>query len=395
MVQKVVRRIRTRDRLSVLSVKNLSKGKYADGAGLWLIKTEPDQGRWVFRFDLNKRRREMGLGSCRNVSLKEARLKASACRDLLNQGIDPIRQKQKEYLRRAGGGISLREIASSAFEAKKNELKNEGKAARWLTPLELHIFPKLGDMPITELTQVDIKGCISPIWKTKNETASKALSRLNIAIKHAAALGIDVDMQLIPKAKALLGKFIQNTQNIPAMPWKEVPKFFQSLNDEIVSNLALKLLILTGVRSMPIRHIRLEEIYGSIWIIPKENMKGIVGKVSDFRVPLTAEALAVIEKAKKIEKNGFLFAGNSGKPISDVTLSKFMKDKGFDYRPHGFRSSLRDWIAETTSTPFEIAETVLAHSVGSSVTKAYMRTDFLEQRYALLEQWAAFITGEI
>ncbi|AQX18161.1 MULTISPECIES: hypothetical protein [unclassified Bartonella] len=155
---------------------------------------------------------------------------------------------------------------------------------------------------------------------------------MNIAIKHAAALGIDVDMQLIPKAKALLGKFIQNTQNIPAMPWKEVPKFFQSLNDEIVSNLALKLLILTGVRSMPIRHIRSEEIYGSIWIIPKKNMKGIVGKVSDFRVPLTAEALAVIEKAKKIEKNGFLFAGSSGKPISDVTLSKFMKDKGFELR---------------------------------------------------------------
>ncbi len=119
-------------------------------------------------------------------------------------------------------------------------------------------------MPITELTQVDIKGCISPIWKTKNEIESKALSRVNIAIKHAVALSIDVDMQLIPKAKALLGKFIQNTQNIPAMPWKEVPKFFQSLNDELVSNLALKLLILTGVRSMPIRHIRSEEIYGSI-----------------------------------------------------------------------------------------------------------------------------------
>ncbi len=167
----------------------------------------------------------MGLGSCRYVSLKEALFKALAYRDLLDQRIDPIRRKQKENLRRAGG-ISLREIASSAFEAKKNELKNEGKAASWLTPLELHVFPKLGDTPIIELTQIDIKGCISPIWKTKNETASKALSRLNIAIKHAAALGIDVDMQL--KVKALLEKFIQNTQNIPAMPWKEMPKFFQS-----------------------------------------------------------------------------------------------------------------------------------------------------------------------
>ncbi|WP_375612158.1 MULTISPECIES: hypothetical protein [unclassified Bartonella] len=103
-------------------------------------------------------------------------------------------------------------------------------------------------------------------------------------------------------------------------------------------------------------------------------MKRIVGKVSDFHVPLTAEALAVIEKAK----NGFLFVESFGKPISDVALSKFMKNKGFNYRLHGFRSILRDCIAETTSTPFEIAESVLAYSVGNSVTKAYMRTDFLE-----------------
>ncbi|WP_375616723.1 tyrosine-type recombinase/integrase [Bartonella sp. AP58NXGY] len=389
----MVSRTRTRDRLSVLSVKNLSKGKYADGAGLWLIKTAQNQGRWVFRFDFNKKRREMGLGSCSVVSLKEARLKATACRDLLHQGIDPIRKRKNEKLRQAVDSISLQKIVLSAFEAKKSELKNEGKAARWLAPLTLHVFPKLGDIAITELTQFDIKECLLPIWKIKNETASKALSRLNIAIKHAAARGIDVDMQLVPKAKALLGKFIQNVQNIPAMPWQEVPAFYQSLDDKILSNLALKLLILTGVRSYPLRYLRLEQIDKNIWTIPKENMKGIVGKVSDFRVPLSHEALKVIEKSLPFEKNGFLFAGSSGKPISDVTLSKFMKDKGFDYRPHGFRSSLRDWIAETTSTPFEIAETVLAHSVGSSVTKAYMRTDFLEQRHALLEQWAAFITG--
>lgn len=387
------RKTRTRDRLSALSVKNFPKGKYADGAGLWLIKTAQNQGRWVFRFDFNKKRREMGLGSCNVLSLKEARLKATVCRDLLQQGIDPIRKRKNDKLRQVVDIISLREIVLSAFEAKKSELKNEGTAARWLTPLTLHVFPKLGDIAITELTQIDIKECLSLIWKTKNETASKALSRLNIAIKHAAARGIDVDMQLIPKAKALLGKFIQNVQNIPAMPWKEVPAFYQSLDDRIISNLALKLLILTGVRSMPIRHIRLKQINESIWTIPKENMKGIVGKVFDFRVPLTDEAFAIIEKAKRIEKNGFLFVGNSGKPISDMTLSKFMRDRGIVYRPHGFRSSLRDWIAETTSTPFEIAEFTLSHSVGNSVTKAYMRTDFLEQRRVLLEQWSSFVTG--
>ncbi|WP_375693463.1 integrase arm-type DNA-binding domain-containing protein [Bartonella sp. AP23HLJMH] len=137
------------------------------------MKTTQNQGRWIFRFDFNKKRREMGLGSCSVVSLKEARLKATACRDLLNQGIDPIRKRKNEKLRRAVDSISLREIVLSAFEAKKSELKNEGTAARWLTPLTLHVFPKLGDIAITELTQIDIKECLSPIWKTKTKQQAR------------------------------------------------------------------------------------------------------------------------------------------------------------------------------------------------------------------------------
>ncbi|MDD9333901.1 MAG: site-specific integrase, partial [Bartonella sp.] len=219
------------------------------------------------------------------------------------------------------------------------------------------------------------------------------LNRINICLKYAAALGLDVDLQACMKARALLGKPRATSTNIPAMPWQEVPVFYQNLKDDILSNLALKLLILTGARSYPLRYLRLEQIDKNIWTIPKENMKGIVGKVSDFRVPLSDEALRVIEKTLPFEKNGFLFSGLKGKPISDASMAKYMTVCGLTYRPHGFRSSLRDWIAETTSTPFEIAEFVLAHTVGNSVTKAYMRTDFLEQRRILLEQWASFIAG--
>ncbi len=159
--------------------------------------------------------------------------------------------------------------------------------------------------------------------------------------------------------------------------------FYRNLNDDLLSNLALKLLILTGVRSYPLRYLRLEQIDKNIWTIPKENMKGIVGKVSDSRVPLSDEALKVIEKALPFEKNGFLFSGLKGTPIYAASMAKYMASCDLKYRPHGFLSSLRDWIAETTSTPFEIAETVLAHSIGSSVTKAYIQTDFLEQRHDL------------
>lgn len=273
-------------------------------------------------------------------------------------------------------------------------MKNEGKNGRWFSPLELHVIPHIGKLPIENLTANIIRNVLVPLWHEKADTARKALNRINICLKYAAALGLNVDLQACIKARALLGKSRATSTNIPAMPWQEVPAFYQKLKDDILSNLALKLLILTGARSYPLRHLRLEQIDKSIWTIPKENMKGIVGKVSDFRVPLSCEALKVIEQTLPFEKNGFLFSGLKGKPISDATLSKFMKDKGLDYRPHGFRSSLRDWIAETTPTPFEIAESVLAHSVGNSVTKAYMRTDFLEQRRVLLEQWASFISGE-
>ncbi len=257
------------------------------------------------------------------------------------------------------------------------------------------MIPHIGNLPIEKLTANIIRNVLAPLWHEKADTARKALNRINICLKYAAALGLDVDLQACMKARALLGKPRATSTNIPAMPWQEVPAFYQSLDDKILSNLALKLLILTGERSYPLRYLRLEQIDKNIWTIPKENMKGIVGKVSVFRVPLSDEALRVIEKTLPFEKNGFLFSGLRGNPISDATMAKYMTVCGLTYRPHGFRSSLRDWVAETTSTPFEIAETVLAHTVGSSVTKAYMRTDFLEQRRVLLELWASFISGVV
>ncbi|MBX4336388.1 tyrosine-type recombinase/integrase [Bartonella raoultii] len=377
-------------KLSAAFVKAFPQGKYCDGAGLWLNVRKDNTRSWFFRYTHHNKRREMGLGPVTRLSLKEARELARYYSDILKEGNDPIIFREQTVLKQQSN--MFKEIAQAAFESKKAELKNEGKNGRWFSPLELHVIPHIGNLPIEQLTANIIRNVLAPLWHEKADTARKALNRINICLKYAAALGLDVDLQACIKARALLGKPRATSTNIPAMPWQEVPAFYQNLDDKILSNLALKLLILTGVRSHPLRYLRLEQIDKNIWTIPKENMKGIVGKVSDFRVPLSDEALKVIEKSLPFEKNGFLFAGLTGKPISDASMSKYMTVCGLTYRPHGFRSSLRDWIAETTSTPFEIAETVLAHSVGSSVTKAYMRTDFLEQRHALLEQWAAFIT---
>ncbi|WP_375654027.1 tyrosine-type recombinase/integrase [Bartonella sp. OD88NMGDW] len=380
-------------RLSASFVKTSSQGKYCDGAGLWLNVRKDNTRSWFFRYTHHNKRREMGLGPVTKLSLKEARELARHYSDILKEGNDPIVFREQTILKQQSN--IFQEIAKAAFESKKAELKNEGKNGRWFSPLELHVIPHIGNLPIEQLTANIIRNVLSPLWHEKADTARKALNRINICLKYAAALGLDVDLQACMKARALLGKTRARSTNIPAMPWQEVPAFYQNLDDNILSNLALKLLILTGVRSYPLRYLHLEQIDKNIWTIPKENMKGIVGKVSDFRVPLSREALKVIEKSLPFEKKGFLFSGLTGKPISDASMAKYMTVCGLTYRPHGFRSSLRDWIAETTSTPFEIAETVLAHSVGSSVTKAYMRTDFLEQRRVLLELWASFISGVV
>src|SRR5690606_32788166 len=184
--------------------------------------------------------------------------------------------------------------------------------------------------------QIDIRDTLKPIWHAKADTARKALNRLSIVLRHAAALGCEVDLQAAAKAKALLGRSRHEARNIPAMPWQEVPAFYQSLDSGSITHLALRLLILTGVRSLPLRHIHESQIDGDVWTIPAASMKGRKGTTTDFRVPLSTEALAVIEQARRFEREGFLLPSIRRGVISDMTMSKHMERAGLAYRPHGF-----------------------------------------------------------
>lgn len=213
-------------------------------------------------------------------------------------------------------------------------------------------------------------------------------------MRHAAALGHDVDLQACEKARALLGKQRHIAGNIPAMRWQEVPAFYAGLSSGSITHLALRLLILTGVRSAPLRHIHESQIDGDTWTVPAEAMKGRKDATSAFRVPLSDEALAVITQARRLSRGGFLFPSVKKGVISDMTMSRFMERSELEARPHGFRSSLRDWIAETTVTSHEVAETMLGHTVGGSIERAYRRTDFLDQRRKLLGEWANHITNK-
>jgi integrase len=381
-------------KLTVKGIGPLPAGKYSDGEGLWLFKRQAGSSQWFLRVTVHGRRREMGLGGWPDVGLKAARDLSDKWRAVAKSGIDPIKAREKERRDAERNLHVLADVAADAFESRKAELKGDGKAGRWMSPLDNHVLPKLGKVPVAKIDQIDIRDCLKPIWHTKADTARKAMNRLSIVMKHAAALGLDVDLLAIEKAKALLGKSRHVPSHIPAMAWQDVPAFYDTLSDGTFTHLALRFLILTGVRTAALRNCKLDQIDGNIWTVPAEFMKGRVGATNDFRVPLSTEAQRIIEEAKALEKGGFLFAGQRGTtPISDMTLSQHMARNGLEARPHGFRASIRTWLADCTDAPHEVTETVLAHVSGSSAARAYQRSDHIEQRRALMERWAGHVTG--
>lgn len=385
--------MRAKNRLTAGFMKSPPVGKHCDGAGLWLVQREDGGAQWVLRVTVHGRRREMGLGGFPSLGLAEARKLAERWRNVAAAGRDPVKEREAEDRAARREDISLAILTADAFEARKAELKGDGIAGRWLSPLTLHVLPKLGKVPVTDLDQRDIRDTLAPLWHTKADTARKALNRLSIVLKHAAALGLDVDLQATEKAKALLGKTRHKPKNIPAMEWRDVPDFYTSLEEPTLTHLALRLLILTGVRSTPLRTLRLEHIEGDVWTVPAEAMKGRKGSTDAFRVPLSTEAQRVIDLARPQARNGYLFPNTRGGVISDMTLSRMMERRGLDARPHGFRTSLRTWLAEATDAPHEVAEAMLAHATDGGVVRAYRRTDWIEQRAALAVRWADHVTG--
>ncbi|WP_088635949.1 integrase arm-type DNA-binding domain-containing protein [Phaeobacter sp. 22II1-1F12B] len=302
-------------------VKSAPAGKHNDGAGLWLIKRADGGAQWMLRVTVHGRRREMGLGGLSKVSLRQARIAAEHWSGIAASGVDPIKERERLDRERARNDNTLRKIAEEAFEARKAELKGDGAAGRWFSPLELHVLPRLGQVPVEEIDQRDIQSTLSPIWHSKADTAKKALNRLGIVLRHGAALGLNVDLQATEKAKALLGKSRHKTRNVPALHWSEVPAFYASLSEPSITQLALRLLILTGVRSSPVRFLHIDQIEGDVWTIPGEGMKGRRDRTADFRVPLSAAALGVINLAAPFSREGFLFPSSRKGVLSGMPPS--------------------------------------------------------------------------
>lgn len=372
--------------LTQMRAKNLDAGKYADGQGLWLIKRSKVAGKWIVRLAIRGKRREMGLGPWPDVSIAEARERAAEARKAVRDGRDPIVDRAKQ--RQAPKVVTLTEAAQGCFEAKKAELKNANAVRRWLGLLENHVLPKIGNIPVEDIDQHMIKKTLEPLWHSKAETARKSLGHIGQTLKYAAALGLEVDLQATMKARALLGKQRHKTEHIPTMPYADAPKFYHWLCDQDhTAALALRLLILTATRTSEVRLATFDEIEDSVWtLIPDRTKTG-----REHRVPLTEEALTIVDIARERSPNEFLFPALRGKPISDMAMSTFMKREGYEARPHGFRTTFRTWAEEQTDAAFEVKETALGHHVDAGVVGAYQRSDRLELREALLKHWSTWL----
>jgi integrase len=205
-----------------------------------------------------------GSRQYRQRLLKRARELAAAYRSQVADGLAPILERHRIRGALARSDTSFHTLAAETFEARKAELKADGKAGQWFSPLAVHVAPAMGKAPVETIDRNMIRQVLAPIWHTKADAARKALNRISIVLRHAAAKGLDVDLQATAKARELLGRSRQEPRNIPAMDWRYVPDFYASLSDLTVTHLALGLLILTGVKSGPLRQIRLEQIDGDV-----------------------------------------------------------------------------------------------------------------------------------
>ena len=372
--------------LNTMKARNLDAGQYADGQGLWLMKRSRMAGKWIVRLVVDGKRREMGLGRWPDVQIGEARERAAAARKRLRDGVDPIEERRQG--RRKSKRLTVAEAVQSCFAARQAELKDDGTAGRWMSPLATHILPAIGTVAIEDVDQHVLKQVLEPIWHDKPDSARKAMNRINLTLRHAAALGLNVDLQSTMKARALLGKQRHESQHIPSMPYAEAPAFYRMLSEKpFMSSLALRFLMLSVLRTSELRFARHADIAGGILIIPAKHTKTGV----EHRVPLTGEMLTIIENARIAPDQELLFPSPTGNAMSDATMARFMEREGLHYRPHGFRATFRTWAEEQTDAEYEVKETALGHKVGSTVERAYQRSDLIDKRRRLLERWGGFL----
>lgn len=338
----------------------------------------------------------MGLGSWPAVSLAEARKERDKWAQVARGGSDPIEARRaaaadaKAAMDRKDPTFA--EMTQIAFDAKRAGLRGDGKRGRWLSPLTLHMVPKLGAKRMSEIHQTDIKDALAPIWRKMPPTAEKTIERTRVVFETARLSGIDCDPFTVDAARHMLGVVKHVPKHHASLPWQDAPALFHDLGSH-PSHMCIKWLMMTVVRSHAGRGARYSEIEGNTWTVPPERVKGNEGDVQPFRVPLPQAALDLVEALPRFDSDLLFQSPKKGSTISDVALTKVLRKKAGDATIHGMRTTFRTW-AQDTGQPWDVAETVLGHSIGGKVERSYARSDLLDRRRVVMEKWAAHVTGQ-
>ena len=391
---------RTIGKLTALAITQPKRrGYYSDGGGLFLQVSVSGSKSWVFRFRDGGRLREMGLGPTHTVSLAEARQKALDCRKARLDGKDPIQDRKtaRSAARlEAAKAMTFKDCAERYIAAHKAGWRNLKHAAQWPATLGTYVYPVFGPLPAQAVDVGLVMKALEAIWTEKPETASRVRGRIESVLDYATARGWRTGENparwrghlenLLPKKAK-----VRRVEHHAALPYPEIAAFVSALRQqEGVSARALEFAILTAARTGEVIGARWEEINlaENLWTIPAHRMKA--GK--EHRVPLSPPALAIVEDLAKVRESDFVFmGGRHGRPISNMSMLMLLRrmDRD-DLTVHGFRSAFRDWAAERTTFPAEVAEMALAHTVSDKVEAAYRRGDLFQKRRQLAEAWANF-----
>jgi integrase len=374
-------------------------GYYSDGGGLYLQISRFGTPSWVFRYRVGGRLREMGLGSLDTIGLADARERARKAREQRLDGLDPI--EHRKAARRAADidaakAITFKDCARRYIASHQPAWRNPKHVAQWGSTLETYVYPVFGALPAQAIDVGLVLKAIEPIWTAKPETASRVRGRIESILDWATARGYregenparwrgHLDNLLPAPAK------VRRVEHHAALPYAEIGPFMAELRrQEGVAARALEFAILTAARTGEVIGARWDEINVSerLWTIPAERMKAS----KEHRVPLSAPALAIVESMVAIRSGAFVFPGaREGRPLSNMAFLMLLRRMGHeDLTAHGFRSSFRDWAAERTGFPAEVAEMALAHAVSDKVEAAYRRGDLFQKRRQLAEAWAKF-----
>lgn len=397
--------------LTAAGVRKLGPGQYVDGNGLRLLVRDTGARFWLFRYTIAGKTREMGLGRAGHepgsVPLSEARATAGELHRLVKAGTDPLAKRQADEAAakaaaqvEATRAITFRTVAESYIAAHAVAWRHDKHLAQWGSSLRLYAYPHMGEVPVAEVTTEHVMAALAPIWETKSETASRVRGRIECVLDYAktrawrtgenpARWRGHLDNVLPARGK------VRKVEHHAALPWTEAGAFMATLRDQAGTGaLALRFAILTAARTSEVLGARWSEIdmQGATWTVPAARMKA----GAEHRVPLSAPALNVLNEVAALRltesADAFLFPSAVAiRSLSNMTMTAVLRRmKRTDLTVHGFRSTFRDWTAETTDFAREVAEVALAHTLGDKVEAAYRRGDLFGKRRELMEAWGEF-----